>query len=243
METVDDIVRMSIEDVFPDQTIPDHENYLPNGNQFKAPDHAILDGKVLIERKSRNTVDQSQFYYKLTEIAQSQGKPFYGYGKLNLGKIIETLPDPDDATRKMVDFSMNQMMKAVREAMRKFEEYSKHVKDIGQLRILAISDNTQILGANDTEEYFFGRKMGGLDHCKDETGPIDSIIFVKHPRYVFDQPNSYWFKCLIKRRLSSEDSDIVNRVSAALHNRIARHASFFPEVDKIKAGRFRPLIA
>ncbi len=83
--TTDDVVRMAIEDLFPDQAIPDENNYLSKGKQHKAPDHSILDGRILIERKSRNTEDNSQFYYKLVEIAKAQGQPFYGVGRFNLG--------------------------------------------------------------------------------------------------------------------------------------------------------------
>jgi hypothetical protein len=240
--SVDDIVRMAIEDVFPEQTIPDQDNFLPDGTQHRAPDHSILDGKVLLERKSRNAVDDSQFYYKLQEIAKSQGAPFIGFGQMNLANIIKTLPNPAEANRKMVDFMLNQMMKTIRDAARQFEEHSKHIENAGQVRILAISDNSEIRSSNATDEYFVGRKMGGVDGTKDETGLIDAIILIKHPIHVIDEPNSYWFKCLLKKRLAPEDNEIVTRVSSALHHHIAHYATFFPEVKKVRAGYFRPLV-
>lgn len=241
-ETVDDIIRMAIEDVFPDHVVPDADNFLPDGTQYKAPDHAILGGKVFIERKSRNAVDNSQYYYKLEEIAKAQGRPFFGFGLLNLGNIIKTLPDPDEANRQMVDFMLNQLMKSIRDARRKFEEHSRHIAEAGQLRILILADNSEISGANATEEHFLGRKMGGYDKAKDETGLIDAIIYLKHPKFVWDREDSYWFKCLIKGHLSPTDRDTISRIAAALHQRIAHHASFYPEVIKIRAGRFRPLV-
>ncbi|MBB6301675.1 hypothetical protein [Rhizobium leucaenae] len=65
------------------------------GRQHKAPDHLILNGKIAIERKSRNAIDQSQFYKKLQEIATQQGAPFWGVGRLNFKVIINQLPVTD----------------------------------------------------------------------------------------------------------------------------------------------------
>lgn len=240
--TVDDVVRMAIEDVFPKQTIPDRDNFLPDGRQFKAPDHAILEGKVLIERKSRNTVDNSQFYYKLQEIAEDQGRPFFGFGTHNFGQIIKTLPDPEDASRKMVDFMLNQTMKSIRNAKRKFEEHARHAGDNGELRMLFISDNSEMAGSNASDEHFIGRKMGAYSEREDETGLIDAIVMIKNPAFVFDEQNSYWYKCLIKRRLDPSNSEIVNRVASALHHRISHYGPYRSDFLNIRRERYRPLI-
>jgi hypothetical protein len=72
--SVDDVVRMAIDDVFPGQTIPDRDNRRADGSQFKAPDHAILDKRVLIERKSRNGEDNSRFLREVTGNRRATGK-------------------------------------------------------------------------------------------------------------------------------------------------------------------------
>ncbi|RJG46643.1 hypothetical protein [Mesorhizobium sp. DCY119] len=233
---------MAIEDVFPEQTVPDQNNFLPGGRQFKAPDHAILDGKVFIERKSRNAADNSRVYYKLQEIAKNQGKPFYAVGQFNMGRIIETLPNPEDASRKLTDFILGQMMKSIRNAKHKFEEHAKYVDSDGQLRILIISDNTEMRSSTAADEYFVGRKMGGLELEQDETGMIDAVILVKNPEFVLDQPNSYWYKCLVKRRVASSDHKTIKSIASALHTRISCYGPYFPHIQKVRRGRYRPLI-
>src|SRR5687768_4198449 len=89
---LDALVRQAIAEGFPTQTFPDENNRLPTGLRFKAPDHSLLDGKILVERKSRYTVDRSQFHDKLQQIAAKQGVRFEGYGTSNLGRVLDHLP-------------------------------------------------------------------------------------------------------------------------------------------------------
>jgi hypothetical protein len=232
---------MAIEDLFPDQTIPDENNYLPDGNQFKAPDHCILNGSVLIERKSGNAVDNSQFYQKLSDIAKEQGHAFYGFGKFNLGHLIKELPDPAAASRKMTDFMLSQTWKRVSDARRKFEEYAAHCQNEEQSRLLIFSDNSTIKSSTAMHEYFLARKMGGFENS-DQTGIIDAIIFVKDPRLVLDEPNSYWFKFLVKGRVSKDAKDKLTQVVLNLHNRIAHYSDYLAAVRNARVGSFRVLL-
>ena len=108
--------------------------------------------------------------------------------------------------------------------------------------MLIISDNSEIRLSTAFVEHFVARKMGGVEDNKDETGLIDAIILVKHPAYVIDEPNSYWFKCLIKKRLTPDDHEVAVGVASALHHRTAHYATFFPEVEKVQVGYFQPWV-
>jgi hypothetical protein len=233
---------MAIEDVYPGQTIPDENNFFPDGTQYKAPDHSILNGKMLLERKSSNAVDNSRFYYKLQEISVSQGLPIFGVGQNNISNMISALPKPAEASQKITDFMLNQMKKTIKKAVKKFEVHSRHIENAMQLRTLIISDNSEIRLATAFVEYFVARMMGGVEGSNDETGLIDAIILVKHPAYVLDEPNSYWFNCLIKKRLTPADQEIVMDVASALLHRIADHPTFFPEVKKVQIGYYQPWV-
>ncbi|MBB4236452.1 hypothetical protein [Rhizobium esperanzae] len=237
--SVDDVVRMSIEDLFRDQLIPDEMNRLGNGKQHKAPDHLILDGEIAIERKSRNAVDQSQFYEKLQKIADQQGAPFWAVGRMNFKAIIRQLPDPDSATKKMTDFMMNQVMKTVRKSEKKFEEYEKFVPKDGQLRVLIISDNTKIREGTASIEHFIGRKVGALSSTNDPAQILDAIFYIKDPRYTLDERDSYWFKVLIRERLSADRRQRANGLAAALHHRISHYGPYFQAAGAFTRSSFR----
>lgn len=225
--SVDDVVRMAIEDLFPDQTIPDENNHLPDGSQHKAPDHLILDGAIAIERKSRNSVDQSQFYEKLREIAFEQGAPFWGVGRINLKVVLRQLPDPESATRKLTDFVMNQVTKTVRKAEKKFSEYERFVPRAGQLRILVIADNTEIREGTAAAEYFLGRKMGAISSADDRAAILDAIFYIKDPRFTLDEKDSYWFKALVRKRLGPNQMEKLNVFISGLHHRVAHYEPYF----------------
>ena len=240
---VDDVVRMSIENLFPDQMVPDQENYRADGTQFKAPDHAVLNGKVLIERKSRNPRGGSNLYERLQAIAQEQGAPFRAYGKINIGNVISSLPDPTRANQQIVDFLLGQTMKIVRKAKLKFEEYHQERGEPDQIRILIIADHSDMMEATATTEQFLGRKMGGYDQTKDETGLIDAVFFVKHPALTIDEQNSYWFKAIIKRVLDGENRKLVEGIAATMHQRLSNYGPYNAAAGRFTQGRYRPLIA
>ncbi len=225
--TTDDVVRMAIEDLFPDQEIPDENNYLPNGQQHKAPDHSILEGTVVIERKSRNAKDQNQYYRKISQIAASQGMPIHAYGRIGIHAIIRALPDPEAATKQLMDFSMSQTLKTIKKARDKFKDYQEHAKIVPQIRMLIISDNTEIVESTATHEFFIGRKMGAIKLQDDRAETIDVIAYVKNPNFTHQAENSYWFKCLVRERLNSEQRTIVNSIISALHHRIGHYAPFY----------------
>ena len=109
IKTLDGLVKASILEWFPDGTVPDENNFLPNGSQYKAPDHSILDGKILIERKARTITDKSQFYEKLVKISTSQGRPIFAFGKFNVAEAIKKMPDPVSANRIFSEYCHSQM--------------------------------------------------------------------------------------------------------------------------------------
>lgn len=241
--SIDDLVRASIGQLFPDQSIPDENNFRPDGTQYKAPDHAVLSERVLIERKSRNPTGGQSVYEKLRAIAASQGAPFHGFGKLNTASIISSLPDPDTANRQMVDFLLGQTLIAVRKAKKKFSEYDA-VKGVpGQIRMLVISDNSDIHESTAAIEQFLGRKMGGYDRSHDVTGLIDAVLFVKDPRFTIDEENSYWFKVLAKGTLQPDDFRLVGNIAGALHDAVATAGDFKDLPLRFRHGRFRMLRA
>ena len=237
--TVDDVVRMALDDLFPSHEKPDTINYLPNGQQHKAPDHAVLDGVMLIERKSRNAKDASQFYEKLQAIASEQGSLFIGLGRFNLAHVIKKLPDSEIANRKFTDYMMNQTLKRMKEARKKFEGYVESVQKADQIKVLIISDNTKIRSATTSDEYYIGRKMGAIDPLDDQMGIIDCVIFIKDPRYAIDIEKSYWFKFLVRSRLSIEDRKIVERVGFALHHRVGHYADFYSAASNFQNDTLR----
>lgn len=240
--TVDDVVLMALDDLFPGHKKPDTENYLPNGQQYKAPDHAILDGMLLIERKSRNAVDQSQFYEKLRTIASEQNSPFIGLGNINLAHVFQKLPDPELAKRKFTDYMMNQTLKRMKEARKKFESYVEAVNKSDQIKVLIISDNTEIRSATTSDEYYIGRKMGAINQSHDQIGIIDCVILIKDPRYAMDIERSYWFKFLCRNRLSKEDRKLVERFGLALHHRVGHYADFYAAASQFRNDAFRMTI-
>ncbi|MDX3927217.1 MAG: hypothetical protein QHC90_15620 [Shinella sp.] len=239
--STDDVVNMALEDIFPGHIKPDENNHITKGQQYKAPDHSILNGGILIERKSRNAEDNSQFYYKLSKIAESQGMPFYGFGKLNLAHVIQNLPDPEDATKRMTDFMMRQIMKRLGDARKKFEAHAQHVPG-DPLRVVIVSDNTNIKSSTAPETYYFARKMGAFDPDSDETGLIDAILLIKNPGCVLDEENSYWFKCIYKKRLSAEKRDLFSRLAGALHHRIAHYGPYFHTARSFKNCSMQMLV-
>lgn len=242
METIDDLVKAAISDLFPDHIVPDENNVGEDGILFKAPDHAILDSRILIERKSRNTANDSKLYRKLQNIAKGQGQPFSAFGTINLGHVIQSLPDPKKATQSMIGYQTQKMLEKVKDARKQFDSFIENTGLVGPLCVLIYSDNTEITSTTEPDEYALGKKMGGFDESKDVTGVIDAIIFIKHPKFVIDKGNNSWFKCLIKSRLEHSELKLVNRLCSDLHLRLSQHPTISPELQKIKMKRLTPVI-
>jgi hypothetical protein len=238
---IDDCIRMAIEEIDPRQSAPDQENLLPNGKQHRAPDHSMLNGTVLIERKSLNATDDSRHAQKLMDIAHSQGKQGFALGKVHSERIINSLPDPKSANRKMVDFSLNQMKKSVCDARDQFSDHAQHVRAIGQLRMLTLADHSTSEGSVGHTVYFLGRMMGALDLKADRTGLIDAIVYVKHPKFVWDEDNSCWFNCLVKKRLTAVSTELTLRLAATFHDRLCRDPSIGADLAKVRMRYFRPI--
>lgn len=237
--SVDDVVRMAIEDLFPDHSIPDQQNHLCKGKQHKAPDHLILGGEIAIERKSRNAVDRSRFYEKLQEIAKEQGAPFWAVGRINLNSVIRQLPDPASATREMTDFFMNQVMKTIRKSQKKFADYVKFVPRDGQVRVLILSDNTKIKEGTASFEYFIGRKMGAIDVNDDQAKIIDAIFYIKDPRYTIIEPDGHWFKAIVRKHLTAAQHESISCLVETLHHRISNYEPYIEAAKKFNLASLR----
>jgi hypothetical protein len=239
---LDEMVVAAILKLFPDGTAPDENNYSADGLQYKAPGHELMSGRVLIERKTLNAVDNSQFYAKLAEIAKQQGKPFFGYGRLNFANIIDALPDPEAAGRKMTDFMLNRLNKNVGASRKKFDSHLKHTGKLDCARIVLIMDQSEILMHTDWVEYFIGKLFIKQRSGKFNAGLVDGIIYIKNPKYVLGGKNSYWFKCLIKEEAQGNVRALVLQVSQMIYEHLKlEHFSSFSE--KFGKSRYRPLIA
>jgi hypothetical protein len=234
-------VKKSIEAIFPQHIAPDRENHLPGSVQHKAPDYSVLDGKLLIELKSRHRHDDGDIYEKLLSIAAAQGKLFRAYGSINMGQIIKILPDPEQANRAIADYFMSQTLKSIRKARKQFDDYQTHKRVTECVRPLIFSDETDGWGSNDWIEHFLGRKMGGYDPKEDVTGSIDAIMFLQDPRQVWCGPNNYWFKCLIKKRLRLSEISLIRSLASALHDTILGTYENDSSVLEQMRNRFRIL--
>jgi len=209
MINVDKVLELSLEAVYPNHRRPDEQNYISGHRQYKAPDHEVASGKILIERKSRNAKDDSQFYEKLKSIAKSQGCNIVALGLFNLDDAFKLLPDPESARREILNYTMNQMFKRLREAQRKFSDYMKFNDDNNQLKLVIISDLSEIYSSTAGFVHRFGEKMGARRQSDDAFPLIDGIIFIKDPRYVLERENSFWFNFLIRERVYQNKKELI----------------------------------
>lgn len=237
---LDDLVNRAIHSLFRNPVSPDESNYLPNGQQHKDPDHAVLDGKVLIERKSRTAIDDGAMYAKLSAIAAEQGRPFRAYGRISASRIIMGLPDPEKADREMADYVFGQFFKRVKDARRQFEEYRNFETFPPILRILILTVESNYRYSSSLYERNLGRKMGGYGDA-DETGLIDCIYVVLNPSQLMVEPRSYWFKCLMKSRLTEDQRVLANGIARRIHDWILSQRKFDEVSLRALAGTFSPL--
>jgi len=242
VRTLDAAVRAAITGLFPGGATPDKENFRLDGTQYKAPDHEVWNGRLLIERKSLNAVDNSQYYEKVADIARGQGKPMVGYGMFDVSKMITAMPDPAGANRKFVDYVTNQLKKSIREARKKFDEHGDVTGRKFSARVLIISDHAEMRSTTDAVEYVIGERFIRSRRGSGDTGLIDAIIYVKNPRYVFLRENSYWFKCVIRREAVASLRKDIEILSLGLHEWLAKYEfSVSPELNQTRG--YRPLIA
>lgn len=214
---LDEIVRNVIERCFPNGPVPDLNNYLSNGNQFKAPDHSLFDGKVLVERKSRRNTSSNNVYLKIQSIAGAQGKPVFAVGKVSLGRILENLPDQQQASRQIVDYLYGQMLKSLKDARDKFAQYEANSPSGERLRVVIFSDMSDSVHSTDTIEYFIGRKMGAVSPVDDVLQEIDVVIYLMCPQNLIDGPNSYWLKCLYREKLGPDANRFISQFLYVFH--------------------------
>lgn len=211
MVDLDKILELSLESIYPNHRRPDDQNYISGNRQYKAPDHEVAYGKILIERKSRNAKDDSQFYEKLKSIAKSQGRNIFSFGLFNLNDAFKRLPDPDSAQREMLNYTMNQMFKRLTEAQKKFSDYMKFNDDNDQLKLVIISDLSEICSSTAVFVHRFGERMGAKRQSDDAFPLIDGIIFIKDPRYVLEKENSFWFNFLIRERVYQNKKELIEK--------------------------------
>jgi len=240
--TIDEQVKIAIQELLPGGSEPDKENYLPDGSQYKAPDHASIDLSMLIERKAITPIDDGRYFHRLTKIGDQRGWQGGAYGIARIDRLIAGMPDPDAAYRSMVEWALNGMMGHLTDARKKFEQHKIHNSAEHALRIVIVSDHSTIPQGNAWVEHFLGHKMGAFGKRHDKTGLIDAIFVLKSPLYIFDEDNSYWFKCLIKRRVVPVGERRIVDFAVDLHNTIAIRMGFDGKLSNLRKGRFQPLI-
>jgi hypothetical protein len=179
---------------------------------------------------------------RLNEIGKAQGWRGAAYGVHRIDRVMADFPDPVAANRQITDYALGQMLKQLKEAKKKFVEFAPHNPAAHSVRIVVVSDLSTQPGGNAAEEAFIGRKMGGYGPKTDELRSIDAVILLKHARYVFDEENSYWLKCLMKRSLSQSDRGNVVQLASVIHDTLGVLPDFSEALAKIRCGQFRPLI-
>ncbi|WP_160661780.1 hypothetical protein [Qipengyuania pelagi] len=229
----------AIIETMPDHFAPDEHNLLPDGKRYKAPDHSVLGGSLLIERKSRSDDLSEKVVRRLTKLGLAQGWRGGAYGKHRLDRIMSDFPNLVAANREITDYIFRQMLKRLREANKKFIVFAKHNPAAHSTRVVIVSDHSTQPGGNAADEAFIGRKMGGYSPADDNIPYVDAVILLKHPSYVFDEENSYWLKCLIRGSLSEQNRDKVVHLASKIHNSFALIPEFTQALTKLRMSAFR----
>lgn len=240
--SLNDVVKMAIEDLFPDQIEPDKLNYLPDGNQHMAPDHEFMDGTIAVERKSILPNSTQKMYLKLQEISRRQGDPMIGVGQFNASSFTNRLPDPEAAVREFNDYLYSQTLKRLRDAAKKFVGYVNATNTSAQTRVVVLSDETPLLGSNASTEAYLVRKFRTVESLRHKSTPIHCIIYIKNPRYVMDIEHSYWFKSLIRSDIECSHIEAANFFSDHLHAKILAYVPYAAVFNKIQNGRYQPVL-
>lgn len=240
LPSLDAMVNRAICELFPDQTIPDEQNFRADGSRFKAPDHFVPAAEIYIERKSLNPGERDVIA-KISAIAQSQGHPgFRAYGKINIRRLLEALPDPAAANRAFHSYWVNRMGKTVREVEKKFHAFFHETKSPLPTALI-ISDHDPELGSAETFEFAIGRMMEAQPSATDGY-KVDAIMYLRAPRSTLQKYGSHWCKLLLRKDL---EEDAYQRLHSTLII-IAKHieSSFTtPGSDASWAGSsFRPLL-
>lgn len=238
--TLDELFASAIQKLDPNGTIPDEDNYLNKSKQFKAPDHAIFGGQVLIERKTRVSIDDGQFATKLNKIAQKQGTGLHILGQTSSKLAINQLPDAQIAMREFGDYFMNQTRKTIGKTRKKFDDYKRHVSCENATKLLVISDHSFLEGETCGIEHALGILMGAYNESQDVAGCLDAIIYAQNPQYVWDRENGYWFISLV-REYPPQKAEIAAKVSEALHNILCSTDTISPHLPKFSKSHFRTL--
>ncbi|MEP3350182.1 MAG: hypothetical protein ABJM86_03070, partial [Hyphomicrobiales bacterium] len=237
--SIDEIVIKAIKNTFPDMTVPDENNFISKGKQYKAPDHSCWSGKILIERKSLNPKNDTRIGEKVLKIAEKQGKEFVAFGQFNVRKIVQQLPDPAQANRELTDYGHRRLEERLRETDKKFEDYAKHQIEPQSINILIVSDHSEIEGNTDSTEYYIGRRMGGLQKSDEIAPNVHAVFYIKHPNYVWDRKDSYWFLSLSRESLGSHMNELIDSLANNIHDQIKTFPNFWPENLVFTKGKLR----
>lgn len=238
--SLDQLISEAIATLFPDHAIPDQNNKLPSGDQHKAPDFSLFEGKLLIEQKSRTHVDDGGLLKKIYAVAEEQGRPIRALGHVGLNQLVEMLPDPNSANRKISDYLLNKVMTRLSDARKQFEDYEKYQKVEPHVRIVVMTVETNYKHSNSIYEYRIARAMGGLDR-EDQISIIDAVLLFFEPSQLHQNDGSYWCNCLLKNRLTDDTKDAVVDICLAICNCLLQDERFNSESAMALSGRFRPL--
>lgn len=236
---LDYAVESVIHDLYPGHYVPDENNYLPDGTNYPAPDHLVCDDQVLIERKSLNPEDEHKVIKKLTEIAVEQGSPFVAFGTVNSAALINKLPNPDAANYALADHMFKKITDNFRETRKKFTSYAQVTNSIDTINVLIVSDHAKIISSSMAVEHYIGRKMGGYKVSEDKADFLDCVIYIKDPRFSLQIKRGYWFKVLIRDKLSDVSKEILREFSLNLHIKLYHHKDYCRAAEQFSGDKLR----
>jgi hypothetical protein len=173
-----------------------------SGSKYKAPDYSPFNGAILVELKSLNP--EKRLLKHIEEIAEDQKRGFFAFGIASSTNILNSLPDRVGAAKRLHNRVVGQLTDCIGNARDKFDEYERHLPNSDTTRVLIITDNATSAEIDTCAfEREIGRQMGGLDNFQSRSGNIDSVLYMRPPRFVWNRNNSYWLKVLRKAEVGN----------------------------------------
>lgn len=163
--TLDEAIRLSIHELFPESEVPDEVNFDQDGNQYPAVDHYIPDLHTGIERKSISSAPRSDprtgddRYYvdALSDISERQGgSRFKIYGTIHSETIFKKMPYPNHARMSLHNRVTNSAHKHFKDSLRKFDTLPSGANPPVRITIMSDQGNSEIPIDN------FANRLGAL---------------------------------------------------------------------------------
>ncbi len=229
---IDAFVALAIESLFPNHEKPDENNFNVDGSNYKAPDHALYGGAVLVERKTRNADIQKIIAKSIENISRQQNFTVNFMGQVPLAKIIKQYPNPDQANRQISDAIYDGILQSLRDANDKFRKYTSIIQKNDQLKIAIVSDNSAEMTSILSTSFFIWRKMGAEGNERDKLPFLDCVIIIRNPLYTVDCSDGYWFEVLLRDRTDSLGKSYAYDFVKYLHGYISNCTELRESVSK-----------